>query len=122
MLSANNLSKHFGERVLFDKVNFTIGPRDRIALVGPNGSGKTTLFNLLARRSGPDGGSLSIRKGTTMGFLEQEISPASRRLLLDSVVAGSTRITGLAHRLKMLQQELRSTNVGIRLADISGTY
>ena len=107
MLSANNLSKHFGERVLLDKVNFTIGPRDRIALVGPNGSGKTTLFNLLARRSGPDGGSLSIRKGTTMGFLEQEISPASRRLLLDSVVAGSTRITGLAHRLKMLQQELR---------------
>ena len=107
MLSANNLSKYFGERVLFDKVNFTIGPRDRIALVGPNGSGKTTLFNLLARRSGPDGGSLSIRKGTTMGFLEQEISPASRRLLLDSVVAGSTRITGLAHRLKMLQQELR---------------
>jgi len=107
MLSANNLSKHFGERVLFDKVNFTIGPRDRIALVGPNGSGKTTLFNLLARRSDADGGSLSIRKGTTMGFLEQEISPSSRRLLIDSVIAGSTRITGLAHRLKMLQQEIQ---------------
>ena len=107
MLSANNLSKHFGDRVLFDKVNFTIGPRDRIALVGPNGSGKTTLFNMLSRRSEPDGGSLSIRKGTTMGFLEQDISPSSRRLLLDSVIAGSTRITGLDHRLKMLQQELQ---------------
>ena len=41
-----------------------------------------------------------------MGFLEQDISPASSRLLLDSVVAGSTRVTGLAHRLKMLQEEL----------------
>jgi ATP-binding cassette subfamily F protein 3 len=110
MLSANNISKHFGERVLFDKVNFTIGPRDRIALVGPNGSGKTTLFNLLARRTEPDSGSLSIRKGTTMGFLEQEISPVSDRLLLDSVVAGSTRITGLAHRLKMLQEELQDAD------------
>ena len=106
MLSANNLSKHFGERVLFEKVNFTIGPRDRIALVGPNGSGKTTLFNLLAGRSVPDSGSLSIRKGTTVGFLEQDISPASRRLLLPSVISGSTRISGLAHRLQMLHEEL----------------
>ncbi|MBE9506282.1 MAG: ABC-F family ATP-binding cassette domain-containing protein, partial [Chloroflexi bacterium] len=106
MLSANAISKSFGDQVLFEKASFTIGPRDRIAMIGPNGSGKTTLFNILARRSQPDSGSLSIRKGTTVGFLEQDISPASQMLLLDSVLAGSTRVTGLSHRLQVIQEEL----------------
>lgn len=106
MLSANAISKSFGDQVLFEKASFTIGPRDRIAMIGPNGSGKTTLFNILARRSRPDSGSLSIRKGTTVGFLEQDISPASGTLLLDSILAGSTRVSGLAHRLRVIQEEL----------------
>ncbi len=106
MLSASAISKSFGDQVLFEKASFTIGPRDRIAMIGPNGSGKTTLFNILARRSRPDSGSLSVRKGTTVGFLEQNISPASQMLLLDNVLAGSTRVTGLAHRLQVIQEEL----------------
>jgi ATP-binding cassette subfamily F protein 3 len=106
MLSATCISKSFADRVLFENVTFTIGPRDRIALIGPNGSGKTTLFNILTKRAAPDSGSLSIRKGTTIGFLEQDISRASAARLLDSVVAGSTRITGAAHRLRLLQQEM----------------
>jgi ATP-binding cassette subfamily F protein 3 len=106
MLSASAISKSFGDQVLFEKASFTIGPRDRIAMIGPNGSGKTTLFNILSRNSTPDSGSLSIRKGTTIGFLQQDISPASEMLLLDSVLAGSTRVTGLAHRLGVIQEEL----------------
>ncbi|HHE41654.1 MAG TPA: ABC-F family ATP-binding cassette domain-containing protein, partial [Dehalococcoidia bacterium] len=106
MLSATSISKSYGDRVLFKNVTFTIGPRDRIALIGPNGSGKTTLFNILARHIEPDSGSLSIRKGTTIGFLQQDIAGSSCQRLLDSVVAGSTRITGAAHRLRLLQQEM----------------
>lgn len=106
MLSATCISKSFADRVLFDNVTFTIGPRDRIALIGPNGSGKTTLFNILTRQAEPDSGCLSIRKGTTVGFLEQDIARASGARLLDSVIAGSTRVTGAAHRLRLLQQEI----------------
>ncbi|MCK9357520.1 MAG: ABC-F family ATP-binding cassette domain-containing protein [Dehalococcoidia bacterium] len=106
MLSANAISKSFGDQVLFEKATFTIGPRDRIALIGPNGSGKTTLFNILAGRSEPDAGSLSIRRNSTVGFLEQEISPASQTELLTHVLAGATRVSGLAHRLQLVQEEL----------------
>jgi len=106
MLSANSISKSFGDQVLFDKATFTIGPRDRIALIGPNGSGKTTLFNLLAGHAEPDSGTLSIRKEATIGFLEQDISPASDTLLLEHVLRGSTRLSGLAHRLQLLHEEL----------------
>ncbi len=106
MLSANSISKSFGDQVLFDNASFTIGPRDRIALIGPNGSGKTTLFNMLAGHATPDSGELSLRKGATIGFLEQEISPASRRHLLEHVLHGATRVSGLAHRIQLLQEEL----------------
>lgn len=106
MLSASSISKSFGDQVLFEKASFTIGPRDRIALIGPNGSGKTTLFNMLSGRSEPDQGELSIRKGATVGFLEQEISPNSNRQLLDHVLRGATRVSGLAHRLQFLQEEI----------------
>jgi len=106
MLSANSISKSFGDQVLFEKASFTIGPRDRIALIGPNGSGKTTLFNLLAGRTEPDSGALSIRRGSTIGFLEQEINPTSRSCLLEHVLQGATRLTGLAHRMRLLQDEL----------------
>jgi ATP-binding cassette subfamily F protein 3 len=106
MLSASCISKSFGDQVLFEKASFTIGPRDRIALIGPNGSGKTTLFNLLAGHSEPDSGTLSIRKGATIGFLEQDISPSSATFLLDHVLRGSTRLSGLAHRMRLLQEEL----------------
>ncbi|MBN1192070.1 MAG: ABC-F family ATP-binding cassette domain-containing protein [Coriobacteriia bacterium] len=106
MLSANSISKSFGDQVLFEKATFTIGPRDRIALIGPNGSGKTTLFNMLAGKSEPDSGALSVRRGATIGFLEQEISPSSRTYLLDHVLRGATRVSGLSHRLNLLQQEL----------------
>ena len=110
MLSASSISKSFGDQVLFEKVSFTIGPRDRIALIGPNGSGKTTLFNMLVGRAEPDSGELSIRKGATIGFLEQEISPASRAHLLDHVLHGATRVSGLAHRLQLLQEELEDAD------------
>ncbi len=106
MLSASAISKSFGEQVLFEKASFTIGPRDRIALIGPNGSGKTTLFNILAGRSEPDSGSLSVRRGATIGFLEQDITPSSSTILLDHVLRGATRTSGLAHRIKLLQEEL----------------
>lgn len=106
MLSASSISKSFGDQVLFENVSFTIGPRDRIALIGPNGSGKTTLFNMLAGRTEPDQGELTIRKDATVGFLEQEISPSSDRQLLDHVLRGATRVSGLAHRIQVLQEEI----------------
>jgi len=106
MLSASAISKSFGDRVLFQEASFTIGPRDRIALVGPNGSGKTTLFNLLVGRSEADSGFITMRKSATIGFLEQEMRPSSPMPLLEHILHGATRTSGLAHRMQLLQEEL----------------
>ncbi|MBJ6116681.1 ABC-F family ATP-binding cassette domain-containing protein [Pontibacter sp. BT310] len=70
-LSAENISKSYGERWLFKNLNFGISQGQRVALVGVNGSGKTTLLNVLAGKIPPDEGSVSMRKEVTIGFLGQ---------------------------------------------------
>ncbi|MET0038532.1 MAG: ATP-binding cassette domain-containing protein, partial [Dehalococcoides mccartyi] len=71
MLNIQNLSKSFGVRSLYTGVNLNIGARDRLALLGPNGSGKTTLFEMIAGRLEADEGKIILRRGTTVGYLEQ---------------------------------------------------
>ncbi|MDP6633097.1 MAG: ABC-F family ATP-binding cassette domain-containing protein [Dehalococcoidales bacterium] len=106
MLTISNISKSYIDRVLFTGVSFSIGARERIAIIGPNGSGKTTLFEIIAGNVTPDAGSVSIGKGITTGYLAQDIKPASKRCLLDDVTSSSSKISGLEHRIKVLYEEL----------------
>lgn len=70
-LSAENISKSFGDRWLFKNLNFGISQGQRVVLVGVNGSGKTTLLNVLAGKLPPDEGSVSVRKEVRIGYLGQ---------------------------------------------------
>ncbi|MCX2741771.1 ribosomal protection-like ABC-F family protein [Pontibacter anaerobius] len=70
-LSAENISKSFGDRWLFKNLNFGISQGQRVVLVGVNGSGKTTLLNILAGKLPPDEGSVSVRKEVSIGYLGQ---------------------------------------------------
>ncbi|WP_026462744.1 ABC-F family ATP-binding cassette domain-containing protein [Adhaeribacter aquaticus] len=71
-LSAESISKSYGDRWLFQNLNFGINLGQRIALVGINGSGKSTLLNVLAGLIPPDTGSVSVRKGIKIGYLGQQ--------------------------------------------------
>jgi ATP-binding cassette subfamily F protein 3 len=73
MIQVKDLSKHFGEQVLFDQVSFQVGSRERIGLVGRNGSGKSTLFKIILNEITSDGGEVTIPKGYKIGALEQHI-------------------------------------------------
>ncbi|MDX5443394.1 MAG: ABC-F family ATP-binding cassette domain-containing protein [Hymenobacteraceae bacterium] len=70
-LSADSISKTYGDRWLFKNLTFGISRGQRIALVGVNGSGKSTLLKVLAGIIPPDEGSVSVRKGISIGFLGQ---------------------------------------------------
>jgi ATP-binding cassette subfamily F protein 3 len=106
MLAVSNISKAFGEQVLFSGVTFNVGTRDRVAVIGPNGSGKTTLFEILAGNLSPDSGTISMRKGIAIGYAKQEITPYSHEGLLDHVAHASNKIAGLEHRIQVLQEAL----------------
>ncbi|MFH1031068.1 MAG: ATP-binding cassette domain-containing protein, partial [Chloroflexota bacterium] len=106
MLSVTSLSKSYNNRELFSGVSFTLGMSERIAVIGRNGTGKTTLFEIIAGNIMPDSGSVSLRRGITIGYLRQDIRTSSKRMLLEDVSHSSDAINNLAHKIRLLQEDL----------------
>lgn len=72
-LEVENISKHYGDRTLFENISFNINEGDKIALVAPNGTGKTSLLKIIAGQDSSDGdGKVKFLKDITVSFLEQE--------------------------------------------------
>ena len=70
-LQVENLTKSFGDLLLFQNISFGVAQGQRIGLVAKNGSGKTTLLNILAGKEGYDGGQITYRRDLRVGYLEQ---------------------------------------------------
>ena len=73
MISISDLDFHFGSRALYDKASLHIKPKDKIGLIGLNGTGKSTLLRLLVGEYKADGGSISMAKDVSLGFLNQDL-------------------------------------------------
>ena len=72
LLTVENISKSYGELVLFSDISFGINKDQKIALIAKNGSGKTSILNILSGQDVPDTGQVNTRKGIRVSFLEQE--------------------------------------------------
>ncbi len=72
-LQVENISKAYGNKVLFENISFNINEGDKIALIAPNGTGKTSLLSILAGKDSSDrGGNVKFLKDITISFLEQD--------------------------------------------------
>ena len=71
-LSVENISKSYGERVLFDNISFGINKGQKVAFVAKNGTGKTSILKIITGEDTPDNGQIVIRKEIKMAFLSQE--------------------------------------------------
>jgi len=71
VLTAEDLSKSYGDRTLFEGVSFGISDRDRIGIIGANGAGKSTLLKILSRKIEPDSGLLSVNRQAKIEYLSQ---------------------------------------------------
>ena len=85
ILSVQDGSIAFGEKVIFDEFSFNIHEGDKISLVGKNGSGKTTLMTLITGDRDLDSGKRWVLQGTTIGYLQQEIEPVPGQTVYDFV-------------------------------------
>lgn len=70
-LQVNNLTKSFGDRILFEDITFGVAQGQKIGLIAKNGSGKTTLLNIIAGKEDYDSGSVVFRNDLRVGYLEQ---------------------------------------------------
>ena len=73
MLQVNNLTKRYGEQIVFEKLSFSLNERDRIGFLGRNGSGKSTLFRIILGIEEQDDGDVKIPNGYTIASLDQTI-------------------------------------------------
>jgi ATP-binding cassette subfamily F protein 3 len=72
MIQLTGASKRFGPKILFEELDWLVTPNERTGLVGANGTGKSTLLKVLAGLDGLDGGSKTVMKGATLGYLPQD--------------------------------------------------
>src|SRR5258707_803557 len=115
MIQLSDLTKTFGDRVLFDHVTWQIAERERVGLCGPNGAGKTTLLKMMAGIDEPDAGAVLKPAALTVGYLPQDGLAHGGRSLFDE--ASSAFESLLAVKAEMHTLEGRLGDAGIPEAD-----
>ena len=93
VIQAEHLQKAFGEKVLFDDMNFSLPRSGIVGIIGPNGAGKTTLFKMITGTEKPDGGTLKI--GETVQIISMEQGRESlddSKTVWESITGGNDEI------------------------------
>ncbi len=112
------VSLHYGEQVLLNKVNLTINERDRLCLVGRNGAGKSTLMSLILGHRMPDSGVVRLEDGTVLAELPQTLPAADERNVLDVVLSGQAEMGQLLHDYNELSMIAATSKDLDRLAQL----
>lgn len=108
MLLVNKLLLEFGQRTLFNNLSFSMQSNQKIGLVGANGAGKSTLLKILAGDLRPDSGTISCESGKKLGYLAQEVTLESSRLVLDETMQVWQREVTLLGEQETLEKILAS--------------
>lgn len=78
VIDAINVKKSFGDKMLFENLNFSLPPAGIVGVIGPNGAGKTTLFRMILGTEKPDDGNFDVGETVTIGYVDQshiELNP-----------------------------------------------
>ena len=120
VIDIQNLSKRFGERVLFSNVSFSVGERQRVGLIAQNGTGKSTLLSMITGEESIDEGQIIYRNGIRTGYLRQTPVFPQGATVLEACFTG-TRITDEAQlKAKQILTQLRITNMEQPVEQLSG--
>ena len=112
ILLCDKITKSFGGRTLYAGATLQLNAGERWALVGPNGAGKTTLLKIIMGLEPADEGSVSLAKGSTLGYLEQESRLAGHKSALAEVMDSATEIRSLGARISELEASIATLGQG----------
>ncbi len=92
VVEANGLSKAYGDKVLYENVNFSLPKGGIVGVIGPNGAGKTTMFRMITKREKPDSGTIKIGETVKLGYVDQDRSLDPEKSVYDVISEGQDTI------------------------------
>lgn len=108
MVGINELTVHFGERYLFNKVSFLINKQDRIGLVGKNGAGKSTMLKIIAGENQSDGGNVSTPADFTFGYLPQDMDFSHGKTVLEETKSVFKEVNEINAKIEDINHQLET--------------
>ncbi|MBD8554056.1 ABC-F family ATP-binding cassette domain-containing protein [Rhizobium sp. CFBP 8762] len=103
MIRIENISKQLSHRILFIEASAALNRGEKIGLVGPNGAGKTTVFRMINGEDMPDEGQVSVDKGVTVGYFNQDVGEMAGRSAVAEVMDGAGPVSVVAAELRDLE-------------------
>lgn len=116
LLQVENLTKSFGDLVLFSNISFGISEGQRVGLIAKNGSGKTTLLNILSGKESPDEGNVVFRNGVQVGYLEQTPTYAPELSVIEACFNGGNEVAKLIREYELCLSTPGQPNLDTLLA------
>ena len=120
LLDVQNISKRFGERILFDNISFSIGEGQRIGLIAQNGTGKTTLLSMLCGEESCDSGDIIFRNGIRVGYLRQEPKFPEGATVMEACFSGVDKDDDAQLKAKQILTQLRIRDFDQPMSQLSG--
>ena len=98
VIEAVNVSKAFGDKILFENLSFLLPPAGIVGIIGPNGAGKTTLFRMIMGQETPDQGEFKVGETVKIGYVDQAHADIDPEKSVWQVISGGNEIVQLGNR------------------------
>lgn len=98
VIEAVNISKSYGDRLLFENLSFKLPPAGIVGIIGPNGAGKTTLFRIMMGTEKPDSGEILIGSTVQTGYVDQSHDGIDNEKTVYEVISGGHEVIELGGR------------------------
>jgi ABC transport system ATP-binding/permease protein len=105
LLQAENITKSFGDLVLFENLSLSIHKDQKIAILARNGAGKTTLLNIISGTDTPDSGKITMRNGISLGYLSQTLNLDENKTIFEEIYDSSSEVINI---IKEYEEALHS--------------
>ena len=105
--SANNITKYYGANKIFENISIELKTNEHIGLIGPNGCGKTTLMKILVGIEDYQGGNISFRKGSKVGYLDQIFDCKPNTTVIEILEGAFQNVWDIKKQMKSLEEQLK---------------
>jgi len=120
-ISLKNIEKSYGINLILKDISFDVQQGEKVAIIGDNGSGKTTIFKVISGKEPYDKGIMSIRKGISIGYLDQIPDYPDEFMVINVINTAFDELNEISERMRNLEKEM-STSKNDDLSSLINEY